>query len=429
MNINKHFDKVTLLLLILFLSAMSVFAQVNSLSTAPREEKLLNGLKLLIWNQPNAEKVSVKIRIHNGSAFDPQSKEGTMALLSDALFPNESVKEFFREDLGGSLEVTSNFDYIQIDATAKSDQFLTMLESLAGALTNLQLDKETVAKIRALRLEKVKELEKNPTYIADRATAKKLFGDFPYGRAQAGTSESLGKIDFADLILAKEKFLTSDNATIAIAGNVKPEFAYRAARRLFGSWVKSDKKIPATFRQPDAPDTKPLLFKTEIENAGELRSSFRGSARSDKDFYAECILTRILQNRLQAEKAQNGIIRRENHLLAGSVVFEFPNWNAEKIKVEGNQNSVPADFRRAVADLLKTDITQNEFEKAKNDFLSEYNKQNPMDLWLDADTYKLASVKEETQKASSVSLSDVQRVLQNWRKEPVVSAFVATATK
>lgn len=429
MNINKHLDKVTLLFLLLFLSATSIFTQTTSLLIAPREEKLLNGLKLLIWNQPNAEKVSVKIRIHNGSAFDPQNKEGTMALLSDALFPNESVKEFFREDLGGSLEVTSNFDYIQIDATAKSDQFLTMLEALSGALTNLQLDKETTAKISAARLEKLKELEKNPAYIADRATAKRLFGDFPYGRAQAGTGESVAKIDFADLIIAKEKFLTSDNATIAIAGNVKPELAFRAARRLFGSWVKSDKKIPATFRQPAMPDTKSFLFKTRVENASELRYSLRGSARNDRDFYAEWVLTRILQNRLQTEKAQNGIVRRENYLLAGSVVFEFPNWNAGKIKAEGNQISPPADFSRPVADLLKTDITQSEFEKAKNDFLSDFNKQNLMDLWLDADTYKLVSVKEETQKAGAVSLADVQRVLQNWRKEPVVSAFVVTSAE
>ncbi len=137
MNTNRYFNKIAFLFLFLSLCILSSFAQTAKLS-APREEKLLNGLKLLIWNQPNAEKVSVKIRIHSGSAFDPQNKEGTMALLADSLFPNEPVKEFFREDLGGSLEVTSNFDYIQIDATANSDQFLTMLESLASAVANPQ---------------------------------------------------------------------------------------------------------------------------------------------------------------------------------------------------------------------------------------------------------------------------------------------------
>ena len=58
----------------------------------PRQEKLLNGLKLLMWPDAKADKVWVKIRIHSGSAFDPQGKEGVMKLLSDSFFPSETVK-------------------------------------------------------------------------------------------------------------------------------------------------------------------------------------------------------------------------------------------------------------------------------------------------------------------------------------------------
>ncbi len=133
MNTKKYFNKPAILLLILTVCISNSFTQTTKLP-APREEKLLNGLKILIWNQPNAEKTSVKLRVHSGSMFDLQNKEGTMALLGEILFPNETVKEFFREDLGGSLEITSNYDYIQINATSSSDQFLTMLETLAGVV-------------------------------------------------------------------------------------------------------------------------------------------------------------------------------------------------------------------------------------------------------------------------------------------------------
>ena len=37
----------------------------------------------------------VKLRIHSGSAFDPQDKEGTMALLGRILFPERSGERFF----------------------------------------------------------------------------------------------------------------------------------------------------------------------------------------------------------------------------------------------------------------------------------------------------------------------------------------------
>src|SRR5215210_8241103 len=134
MKFSSYFQKITLFVLILFLFAGFSFAQRADLQSAPKQEKLLNGLKLLMWNQPDAEKATVKLRIHSGSAFDPKDKEGVMALLADILFPGEQIKEFFAEDLGGKLEVTSNYDYIQITATGNNDQILTILETIAPAV-------------------------------------------------------------------------------------------------------------------------------------------------------------------------------------------------------------------------------------------------------------------------------------------------------
>lgn len=428
MRINKYFKKLTIFPAFLLCFFTFSFGQTVNFPS-PREEKLLNGLKLLVWSDAAAPKVSVKLRIHSGSAFDPQTKEGVMALLGEILFPSESAREFFTEDLNGSLEIVSNYDYIQINATGDNEQILTILETLANAVTKPQIDKDTTAKVKALKLEKVKELEKNASYIADQAVARRLFGNFPYGRPQLGTSESLAKIDFADILLAKQKFLTADNATLAINGNVRPDLMFRAARRYFGGWEKADKKVPATFTQPDAPDTKLFLTGTEIENASELRYAFRGLARNDKDFAASQILTGILQNRAQARKGQNVVIRQIAHLLPGAVVFHFPSWNVGLVKIKENQANLPENVLTFVGDLLKANIEASEFEKAKNEFLSQYNKQNPADFWLDVDTFKLASVKDELQKASNVAITDVQRVLERWRKESVVTSLVASSPK
>lgn len=423
MNTKKYFNKIAVLLLFLTVCVSNSFAQAAK-PAAPREEKLLNELKLLIWNQPNAEKVTVRLRVHSGSAFDQQSKEGTMALLGEILFPNETVKEFFREDLGGSLEVTSSYDYIQINATADSDKFLTMLETLARAVSNPQIDKETTAKIRAAQIEKVNELEKSPAYLADQAVAKRLFGDFPYGRAQIGTTESLQKIDFADLILAKQKFLTPDNATVAISGNVKPDFAIRAAKRYFGSWVKADKKIPATFTQPNSPDTKFFLIKTEINNASELRFAFRGLARSEKDFYAAQILTSVLQNRLQKKEGDKVLLRQESYFLPGVVLLKFSDWKTGSMNLAGADVSLPGNFFNYTEDLLKPNVSAEEFQIAKNYFLKNFNAQDVIESWLNADTFRLASVKTDSQTARDAALADVQRVLERWRKEAVVKTLL-----
>ena len=409
MNYKNHLLKSTLLTLILFAGVNFLFAQTPKISQ-PRQEKLLNGLKLLVWNVPNSDKVTLKLRIHSGSAFDPKEKEGAMALLAAILFPNEGTKDFFREDLGGSLDIESNYDYIQINATADSDKILTLLETVANAVANPQIDKETVSKVASVQREKVKELENNPSYVADLAAARRLFGDFPYGRAQMGTSESLQKIDFADLIFVKERFLTADNATLAIIGNVKPDFAYRAVRRYFGAWEKADKKVPATFAQPEAPDKSMQIINLPAAEKVEIRTVSRGLGRNDKDFAAAQILIPVLQEKWSAfqpeSSKQNALVELQTHFLPGVFIIK---------------TSVPADEADSFLKKLETSgkalntLTNADFEKVKtarlNDFNSKLTNLNSLaDLWLDVDTYKLIPIGEQYRALQTVTFEEVKKI-------------------
>lgn len=423
MNIKNRFKVFIFLTLILF--AANSLATAQAVKTgAPRQEKLLNNLKLLMWTEPAAEKVTIRLRVHSGAAFDTLGKEGTMALLADILFPNEASKEFFAEDLGGSLSVESNFDFIQINATGNTDQILTMLETIAGAVTKPQIDKETFTKISAARMARVKELEKNPAYVADLAVASRLFGSYPYGRSAEGTLESLAKIDFADVLLAKQRFLTADNATLAVSGNIKPDYIFKAVRQLFGGWEKADKKVPATFAQPNAPDTKFFLVKTELESASELRFAFRGSARRDADFYAAQILSAVVQNRLQRKEGEKAIIKQDSYFLPGLITIKFSAWNSSALKIAGEDVSLSGNFLNYVEDLLLPNVTAEEFQIAKTDFLKNAGNQNQIDAWLDANSFNLASGKPDAQAAQNATLTDVQKVLERWRKEAVVRTLL-----
>lgn len=431
MNIKYFFKNfifsASIIFTFVFFSALFSTAQTSKTS-APRQEKLLNGLKLLMWNEPSAEKVTVKLRLHSGAAFDMQNKEGTMALLADILFPEDSIKEFFSEELGGDLQVESNYDYIQLTATGNPDRILTILETLSAAVMKPTIDKETTAKIRAARIERIKELEKNPAYIADRAVANRLFGDFPYGRSAEGTVESLAKIDFADILLAKQRFMTADNATLAVSGNIKPDYVFKAVRQLFGVWEKADKKIPATFAQPNAPDTKFFLIKTETNNVSELRFAFRGSSRRDTDFHTAQIVTTILQNRLKSKEGDKVVLQQNSYFLPGLVMLKFSNWDSSSLKFAGEDVSLPENFLDYVGDLLKADVTNEEFQIAKNDYLRKIYNQNSIDAWLDASSFNLVSTKTDAQAAQNATLADTQKVLERWRKEAVVRTLLFKAS-
>ena len=412
-----YFRKLFVSLAALVLTAVSIAAQTPN--AAPRQEKLLNGLKILMRSDPQAANVSVKIRVHSGAAFDPQGKEGVMRMLAENIFPNAAAREFFVEDLGGSLEITTNYDYIQISATAKSEEFLTLLETLAGAVARPTIDKETTLRLRALQIERVREMEKDPAYVADRAVVRRLFGTFPYGRPVYGTVESVQKIDFADLIFARDRFFTADNATVVVTGNFKSDLAFRAARRYFGAWSKSDGKIASTFRQPDAPVPGLPVIESPVPNKSEFRLAMRGFARSDDDFHAAQILERILHNRVQAREGKNAFVRHEPHVLPGAVIFGVSDWNLGRIKKDGKTISLPVtdDYQNY---FLKEAVKAEEFEKAKSDLTVQTKPTDAADLWLDADTFRFAAPKT----APNVTLPDVQRVLEKLQKQPAATVLV-----
>src|SRR5262245_44449526 len=104
MNIRIYFKTIAFLAIFVFFCSNFALAQA-----APREQKLLNGLRLLVWNEPTADKLTLKLRIHSGAAFDPKNKMGVMALLGDITFPSDQSRAFFSEDLNGNLEITTAY--------------------------------------------------------------------------------------------------------------------------------------------------------------------------------------------------------------------------------------------------------------------------------------------------------------------------------
>jgi predicted Zn-dependent peptidase len=407
---------------LIFVAAACLSAQT------PRQEELLNGLKVTLWPDQKADKVTVRLRIHAGSAFDPQGKEGTMQLLADDLFPNEAAHEFFAEDLGGSLDIVTTYDYIQINASSKPDSFLTMLETLSSAVSNPAIDKELTAKLRTTLAEKLKVRESDTAYVADRAVAARLLGTYPYGRAQMGSTASVQNVSFADLIDAKQRFLTADNASIAISGNFDRALAQKAVRRYFGSWIKSDKRTPTSFRQPDDTATGVVNVPSPQPGIAAVRAALRGTTRSGKDFAAAEVYARLLEDRLKArlpsESAANVFVRHEAHVQPGLFILGFA---ASKNDVGSGNGKIEAND--LIAKALADPISDSEFSAAKTAVSAQWQKRAIEEWWLDADTYKIASAEADRTALDKVTITDIRSLVGRLQQQPMALVLVNTPAK
>jgi len=354
----------------------------------PKRETLLNGLKVLMFPNNGSDKVAVRIRVHSGSAFDPQGKEGLMEMLASNFFPNEAAREYFRDELGGGLDIKVNYDYIEVEASARADSLIPMLETLSGGIVNTLIDKETTQALKAAQSAKVKQLSSDADAVADQAAAARLFGTFPYGRPLFGSEDSMKKIDFADLLDAKQRFLTADNATMTLSGNFQPPRALQAVKRYFGSWTKADKRVPATFRQPEAPAAALLAVSSPAADRFAIRVAVRGTSRGAAEMPAAAVYARILEARLKArvpaELAGSVFVRSEPNLLPGSVIIGFSGTKNDVGKTNGK-----VELNELLPKALADPVTDAEFASAKASAAAGWSKRPVEEFWLDKETYDI----------------------------------------
>ena len=370
----------------------------------PQRDQLLNGLRILLWNRPGDQNVVLKLRIHSGAAFDTSGKAGTMALLGDILFPDQSIHEYFTGEMGGRLDVETDYDAIEITLEGRASEYDRIVDTLRAGLVTTPLTPENLLKLREARLKKLNETKASTSEIANQAIADRVLGNFPYAHPIGGTAASLAKIERADLMLARDRFLTPNNATLTIVGGVDSRRAMRALRQLLGGWRKSEQVIPATFRQPDPPDKRTLILNATAGSPAEIRIATRGVSRSDRDFFAMSLLAFIARERwrkLVQPVGKSLFVKAEPHALPEIFVMGAAVDSTAALKTLESGLAV-------MKSLASTPATADEMVAAKNYASSTWTADTR--AWLDIDTFGLPPISEQLLSINALSAADLQRV-------------------
>ena len=394
------------------LPVLLLAATVNGQTSAPPERfQLLNGLRVILLSRPGDQDVLLKLRIHSGAAFDLAGKAGTMALLGDLLFPDPSTREYFTEELNGRLNVVTDYDSVTITLQGRAQGFERIVETLRTAVVTTQLTPENIAKARDGRLKIIKDTGISPSLVADRTIATRLFGDFPYGRPYAGSAESLERITRPDLMVARDRFLNPNNATLVIIGGVQRARATRALRQLLGAWRKSEAVVPSSFQQPVPADPRILVFNAPADQSAEVRLAARGLSRGDPDFQSASLLALVARKRwetLLPDLARNPtFVRHEAFTLPGIFLMGATVDNL----LAGKTLTTAQETIRALA---THPVTDAELEAARSEAKEMLTKQlstpdGTADAWLDVDTYQITPGNEQLSAISNISTADLKR--------------------
>lgn len=378
------------------LMAQEIEEQLNpNLPAGVQHQQLLNGLDIFILNQPANPRVVIKLRIHSGASFDLSGKEGTMALVGETFFSDPAVHEYFIEQLNGHLEVKTDFDYLDITMSGRASDFETMIDALRNGLIIKPLTNEIVTKVRTERIEAIGKITGSDAYLtdmADRAAVARLFGQrHPYARSINGSPESLLRITRNDLLLARERFVNPNNATLAIVGGIDDKQAKFVIRQLLGQWRKSETVTPATFRQPEQPDPRPLVIdfgnsatlSTQAPSLTHLRLAMIGLPRSNPESAACQMLARIalmrwikINPKLTASLS-SPFGRHDGRILSGIIMM------GATVPIEEASNALKSG-RQILESLIDTPPATDEVTDARATLIQSIGRANRADRVSDA---------------------------------------------
>lgn len=213
------------------------------------KKTLPNGLEVWVVPRDGVPRVDAVLALRNaGLAVDREGMPGFASTLAGLLNEGSATRDSkaiaeAAQGLGGSVGASASVDGIFVSGNALASKAAPMLSLLAEVARTPTFPDREVALAKANALQSLKASEAQPSYKADRAMNRLIYGDHPYGRVEP-TEASINAIDVAALRTAHAQRFRPDRALLVITGRIDPKLALREAERAFGDWKASGAALP-----------------------------------------------------------------------------------------------------------------------------------------------------------------------------------------
>lgn len=214
------------------------------------EFTLENGLKILVKEDHRAPVVVTQIWYKVGSSYEHDGITGISHALEHMMFKGTDAHpagEFSRiiAANGGNQNAFTGFDYTAYFQTLERSRFEVSLELEADRMRNLALpaaefDKE----INVVKEERRWSTEDEPQAYAFEVALATAFQTSPYRQPIIGWMADLEVLRNADLQAWYRRWYAPNNATLVVAGDVRPEEVQALAAKHFGALRPEEMAAP-----------------------------------------------------------------------------------------------------------------------------------------------------------------------------------------
>ncbi len=199
-----------------------------------------NGLTLVVEPMPWLATVSLSVLLPFGSTTDPESEEGSAAVLSEWLqrgsggLSSRAISDRL-DGLGVRRGGGSGCEYSSFSASMLTESLDEALPLLISMVRAPSLADDEFAASRTLVSEELASLEDSPAQLLFEALARQFFAS-RHRRSSYGSVGGLARIDAATVRADGARRLSPRGAVVAIAGGVERQHAIDLVGAATGEW-------------------------------------------------------------------------------------------------------------------------------------------------------------------------------------------------
>lgn len=253
------------------------------------EQKLSNGLTVVLAPLPNVPKITAQLVLGAGLAAESDRHAGIAAM--SALVANEGtdrrsskqIKEELRS-IGGGLGLAANSDATTLFANALSEFAPQMFDLMSDVVQHPSFPDTEVAQAKDNSIQQIRGARSNPNFLANERFLQAVYGKHPYSFSVAD-EKSIEALTREDLKAFAAKYYVPNNSVLILVGDFDPTTALGQIEKAFGSWAK--KELPATETPtPPTRDKRQIYF---VNRPGSIQSTiFLGNVtvpRKSPDYF------------------------------------------------------------------------------------------------------------------------------------------------
>jgi predicted Zn-dependent peptidase len=239
------------------LLAAGVLAAPPAAVAQIHQERLDNGLTVVVRENPVAPVVAVSLLVKMGTRWEQPATAGISNFVH-AVMVKGTAKRSGAElaeavaALGGKISATGEVDYSEIRASALARFWRDLLGLVAELALEPKLLPDEVDRERDWLLSRVQKRRDNAPSRAFDAFYATLYGSHPYALPALGTPQSLARIDHAAIGGAYRAGYRPERMVLALSGQVAASEVLAEARRRFGGMARGGLGVDAPIPTPVA---------------------------------------------------------------------------------------------------------------------------------------------------------------------------------